>query len=49
VVIILALGGGGGMVGYKAMCNGRDTSGEQGLHGITWEPCLSMLLVRICV
>jgi hypothetical protein len=48
VVIILALGG-GGMVGYKAMCNERDTSGEQGLHGITWEPCLSMLLVRICV
>jgi hypothetical protein len=24
-------------------------SGEQGLHGITWEPCLSMLPVCICV
>jgi len=58
VVIIVLYGKGthgnvnsrrGGMVGYRAMCNGRGTSGEQGLHGITWEPCLSMLLVCICV
>jgi hypothetical protein len=42
--------GGGGMVGYRSMCNGRGTSGEQGLHGITWEPCLSKLpSVYLCI